>query len=207
MPDIDYTLYVFVAALVVLSLMAGFDTARKKKRRRQAWKALSSRHDWGFSERGNTLEVQGLFRGQQLSLLTERRRHRDEHAVATVLRLELSAMPPEPTVESEGLGDRFLKLFGHGDEEVGDEELDAALDMKRVTPETRALLRNPRVREQLLALHRTFKRFSIEAGLLEAEQRGIPDTVEALEALLAPALGLATALQEAVNGKREELGS
>jgi hypothetical protein len=202
MSGIDPAYVPLVVALVLVILVLAW---QGWKRRLQAWKTFAARHDWSFSNRWGSLEIQGLFLGQQLSVLTERRGAGKNRREVTVLRLELAALPSELTLEPEGLGDKLLKFFGRRDEEVGDAEFDAAFDLEDVSPETRALLRKPRVREQLLMLKRTFSRFSIEAGLLEAERRGVPHTVEALESLVAPALELARALHEAGGGTREQM--
>ncbi|MBZ4415349.1 hypothetical protein [Myxococcus sp. RHSTA-1-4] len=196
------------AAIFMAFLALGVSALRRHwNRRRETWNTFASRHDWGFSEKWGAVEVQGLFLGQQLSVLTESRGNGKHGREVTVLRLDLGmTLPPELTLSPEGLGDKFLKLFGGKDEEVGDEELDRALDVKRLSPESRAALRAPRVREHLLSLHARCARFSIEAGLLEAEWRGVPDTVDALEALVAPALRLAEALHEAAGKHRESTG-
>jgi len=141
------------------------------------------------------MEVEGLYQGQQLSLLTEQRGSGKSRYTVAVVRLDVShALPVELSLEPETLGDRFLKLVGKRDEELGDAALDEAFDLKRLSPDARAVLRAPRVARPLLRLPRLFSRFSIEGGLLEVEQRGVPETPEGLEALVAPVLELADAL-------------
>ncbi|MFP2926431.1 hypothetical protein ACLESO_14665 [Pyxidicoccus sp. 3LG] len=190
-------LFVAVAAAVYLFRWYSM------RRRHGDWSTFAARYDWVFSRSWGSLEVQGLHQGRQFSLLTESRGSGNNERRVTVVRLELGdALPSELTLEPEGLGDRFLKLFGKNDEEVGDAELDEALDLRNVTPESRAVLRAPRVRQQLLALKEHYARFSIVGGLLEAEQHGVPDTVAELEQLVAPALALSKALDEAAGPSR-----
>ncbi|MCP3135782.1 hypothetical protein [Pyxidicoccus xibeiensis] len=198
----------FVHVLLVLALIAvlWFFTSRARRERHEAWSTFAARNDWVFSKsKEGGMEIQGLHQERQLSVLTESRHGGNGHRIVTVVRLELGdALPPELTLEPEGLGDRFMKLFGVKDEEVGDAELDEALDLQHVTPESRAVLRNPRVRERVLALRDAYKRFSIVGGLLEAEQDGVPDTVAELDTLVAPAFALSRALDEAAGLSPEE---
>ncbi|QSQ20302.1 hypothetical protein JY651_34290 [Pyxidicoccus parkwayensis] len=190
----------YVPALLIalfLALMT-FALLRSRKNQHEAWKGLAARHDWTFSETPGAMEVQGLHQGRQLSLLTEKRGAGKHRHHVTVLRLDLGdVLGRDLVLEPEGLGDRFLKLFGRRDEETGDAELDAALDLKRVSPEVRALLRAPEVGRRLLALREQAASFSIVAGMLEVEHHGIPETLGALEARVAPALELADALSTA----------
>lgn len=183
--------------LLLAAALAGlaYFTWRANQRRRKAWSDFAARHDWSFEESWGDMEVRGPFLGGELRLRTEMRRRGKSREIVTVLQLSLGdTLPPSLVLEPEGLGDKFLKLFGRKGEEVGDEALDAALDLKHVSPEARSILLAPRVREPLLALHRQYSRFSIESGRLTAEQRGLPETVGALELRVAPALALAEAL-------------
>lgn len=172
--------------------------ARDKRRQRKAWRVFATRRGWSFTTSKDFMEVQGLHQDRQLSLLTEvRGRGKGSHHVM-VLRLDVSDLvPQELHLETEGLGDKFLKLFGVRDEELGDVALDSALDLKGLSPESRVLLTAPQVGEHLLRAHRHYQRFSIVAGLLEAEHQGIPSSAEKLEAHTAPALALADTLIQA----------
>lgn len=191
--------------LAVLLLVA-YVLWTRYQRRLEAWRALARQHGWSFRNSWSALEVEGLHDGQQLSLLTERRGHGKHRYTVTVVRLDVShALPPELSLEPEGLGDRFLKLLGRRDDELGDEALDEAFDLKRLSPKARAVLRAPRVVPCLLQLRRSFARFSIEAGLLEVEQPGVPGTDAELEALLAPVLDLADALGRVTGHPEEQL--
>lgn len=191
--------------IAVVPLIA-YGAWKQHVRRREAWRALAQAHGWSFNHSWGSLEVEGLYQGQQLSLLTERRGHGKNSYSVTVLRLDLGhALPPELSLEPEHFGDRLLKAFGVKDEELGDAALDEAFDLERLSPQARAVLRAPRVAPRLLALPRAYPRFSIEAGLLEAEQRGIPATREALEGLLAPALALADALHAVAADPSEQM--
>ncbi|WP_163990241.1 hypothetical protein [Pyxidicoccus caerfyrddinensis] len=191
-PSLSSLLPILIIA-AVLALM-GFAILRSRKSRHEAWKALAARHEWTFTETKGALEVQGLHHGRQLSLLTEQREGGKHRHTAAVLRLDLGdVLGRSLLLEPESLEDTFLELFGGKGEEVGD----AALDLKRISPEVRALLRAPEVARHLLELRASYASFSIVAGMLEAELRGFPETLEALEAGVLPALGLANALYTA----------
>ncbi|MFY2562421.1 hypothetical protein ACN469_32805 [Corallococcus terminator] len=180
-------------AVLVLAL-----AARDKRRQRKAWLVFATRRGWSFTSSKDFMEVQGLHHERQLSLLTEVRGRGQGTYQVMVLRLDVSDLvPQELTLETEGLGDKFLKLFGTRDEELGDVALDSALDLKGLSPESRALLTTPQVGEHLLRAHRHYQRCSIVAGLLEAEHRGVPQSTEALETHIAPALALADTLIQA----------
>jgi hypothetical protein len=179
---------------------------RNYQRRLEAWRAFARRHGWRFRESLGSLEVEGLYQGQQLSLLTERRGSSKNRYTVTVVRLDVShALPVELSLEPETLGDRFLKLVGKRDEELGDAALDEVFDLKHLSPDARAVLRAPRVARPLLRLPRLFSGFSIEGGLLEVEQREVPDTSEKLEALVAPVLELADALGVVAANPEEQM--
>lgn len=78
------------------------------------------------------------------------------------------------------LGDVLGRSLMLEDEELGDAEHLA-----------------PEVTRHLQGLREHYPRFAIVAGMLEAELRGVPATLEALEAGVAPALELADALSTA----------
>lgn len=180
-------------AVLVLAL-----AARDKRRQRKAWLVFATRRGWSFTSSKDFMEVQGLHQDRQLSLLTEVRGRGQGTYHVMVLRLDVSDLvPQELHLETEGLGNKFLKLFGARDEELGDVALDSALDLKGLSPESHALLTKPQVGEHLLRAHRHYQRFSIVAGLLEAEHRGVPQSTETLEAHIAPALALADTLIQA----------
>ncbi|NTX09439.1 hypothetical protein HUA76_01475 [Myxococcus sp. CA056] len=179
--------------VVVLTL-----AARDKRRQRKAWLVFATRRGWSFTQSKDFMEVQGLHQDRQLSLLTEVRGQNQGSYHVMVLRLDVSdVVPQELHLETEGLGDKFLKLFSVRDEELGDVALDSALNLKGLSPESHALLTTPQVGEHLLRAHRHYQRFSIVAGLLEAEHRGVPASTSALETHIAPALALADTLIQA----------
>ncbi|QDE81883.1 hypothetical protein [Myxococcus xanthus] len=189
--------------IVVAAIAFGFFFWQAHKRRLQAWRDFADRHGWGFTDSMASYKVGGLHRGMPFSMHTEHRRSGKSSQLYTVVRLELgTALPPDLRIGPEGFGDKLLKVFGKRDDEVGDAELDAALDMKNLTDEARDTLRAPRVREQLLLLRQRCANFSIENEELQAEQRGMPDSVDTLESLVAPALDLGDALQEATSKAR-----
>ncbi|MFP2960919.1 hypothetical protein ACLEPN_24690 [Myxococcus sp. 1LA] len=99
-------------------------------------------------------------------------------------------------IRPEGLTDKFLQVMGRRDEEVGDAELDALLNLKNLSDEARDILRAPGVRRQLALLCRQFTNFTIEDERLTAVKNDMPDSVEELESLVTPALLLSDALHE-----------
>ncbi|MCP3058662.1 hypothetical protein LXT21_07755 [Myxococcus sp. K38C18041901] len=191
----ELTGYLPLALMVLFVITIIYLGARDKRRQRQAWRIFATRQGWTFSQSGDVLEVQGLYRERQLSLLTEKYGTGKGSHFVTVLRLELTdALPQELHLETETFGDKFLKLFGKVDEEVGDAALDSALSLRNLSPRTRELLLTPTLREPLLRAHKSYQRVSIIAGMLEAAKEGVPTAHEDLEALIAPALALADAL-------------
>ncbi|MBZ4407584.1 hypothetical protein ACJ2CR_22265 [Myxococcus faecalis] len=191
----EHAPYLMLALMVLIALGIIVLGAREKRQQRQAWRIFATRQGWTFSQASDVLEVQGLYREQQLSLLTEKHGTGKGARFVTVLRLELTdALPQELQLETETVGDKFLKLFGKVDEEVGDAALDAALNLRDLSPRTRELLLTPSLREPLLRAHRHYHRLCIIAGMLEVAKEGVPTSPEDLEALVAPALALADAL-------------
>jgi hypothetical protein len=179
---------------------------RQVQRRRKAWSAFAARRDWSLSTSESFLglsiqEVQGLYQGYQVSLLIEQRGSSKKSYSVTVLRVDLSRVVPwELALTPE---DRLFKFFGGKDSEVGDAALDSALEMQGVTPAARELLQGARVRRHLLEAHQSFEHFSLVGGLLEAVHRGVPETPEALETVVAPVLELVDALDEAARHAKE----
>lgn len=186
-------------SLVVMLAVGGLGYAfwRSYKRRQEAWSAFAARHGWRYTHAWSSLEVRGRFLQRGVLLRTESRGSGKSRHTVTVLQVGLGdTVPRALRLEPESLGDKFLKLFGSRDEELGDKELDTALDLKHVSPEARSILLAPRVRRALLAMHRhSYSRFSIQSSLLTAEQGGVPETLDALEQLMTPARNLAEALE------------
>lgn len=197
---------VFGSGAVVAALIGVFRW-KQWKRRMAAWRSFADQRglDFNLTEgffryAPGTLTMQGLYQDLPLLLFTEYRGSGKSRHLVTVLQLELgSTLLPGLTLKPEGLGEKVLKLFGLKDEEVGDEALDAAFQLKNVTARSRAMLLSPRVRGSLMRLGRAYSDFSIEAGYLRVEQLGMPETAEELDTFLSPALGLARALR-ATNG-------
>jgi hypothetical protein len=179
----------FLAAL----LWVGAAIRRSQTKQRRVWSAFATRRGWGFTtsgKRSSVMELQGQHQGHELSLLTEGRGGSEKRCDVTVLRMDLSdTMPRQLSLTPE---DRLFKLLGGKDAQVGGAELDAALE-----------LQGARVRQHLLEVHRAYEHFTLEEGLLEAVYRGIPKTLEELETVLAPALELVDALDEAARQARE----
>ncbi|AEI62703.1 hypothetical protein [Corallococcus macrosporus] len=173
----------------------------RHQRRNRAWRQFAALHDWSCIYSLGTWEVAGLHRGRQFRMRTERHQSNgpgQPHTyLCTVVRLEFGqALPPDVRIRPEGIADKLLKVIGQRDEDVGDAKLDALLNLEYLSDETRDILRAPGVRQQLMTLCRRFTDFTIEGARLTAMKRGMPDSVEALESLVAPALLLSDALHE-----------
>ncbi len=174
------------------------------KRRLRAWRDFADRHCWTYSEDREAFRVHGFHRGIAFSMHTEHRRSGKSSQLFTVVRLPLdAALPAELRIVPERFGDKLLKALGKGDDETGDAELDAALEIRNLTDEAREALRAPRVREQLLRLRKHSTHFAIQHEALQVEKRGMPDRVEALESFVVPALELADALLDLATKARE----
>ena len=177
---------------------------RHTRRQRAVWRGFAARRDWDFTSTGKmtaVMEIQGLYQGHQVSLLTERRGSGKSREDVTVLRVDLGkAVPRHLALSPE---DRVFNFIDGKEGPALDAALVVALQRGVLTPAVQQLFQAPRVRRHLLELGRSSLRYSIEERLLEAEHRGIPETVEALEAVLAPALELVDALNEAARGAGE----
>ncbi|NVJ09688.1 hypothetical protein HUW63_31250 [Myxococcus sp. AM001] len=193
-------LYLLVAAAVV---KGGLAFRKSLQRRDQSWRRFAALRDWGYTHSLGTWEMGGLHLGRQFRIRSEYRRSGDKTRLCTVVTLELGqVLPPDLLIRPEGLGDKLLKAVGKRDEEVGDAEVDAMLNLKNLSDEARDLLRAPRVRQQFQRLRRQFQSFTIEDEQLKAERLGMPDSEEALEDLVSPALLLSEALHEAAEQGR-----
>jgi hypothetical protein len=178
---------------------------------RKGWRAVAKRLGWkvtelhAFSRMEVGLEVTGLHKGRKFSLRPELRPSGGDRNTVYKLRLELGGtLPKDLSLKSEGLGSRFLNLLGSQDEQLGDAELDSALELKQLTPQARAVLLAPPVRQRLLAMHKRFHgveyfaHFTIENGRFEAEFRpGVIAPRKQLEEVVTLVLGLADALDAA----------
>jgi hypothetical protein len=173
------------------------------KRRIQAWQDFANGRGWDLSQDSTSYKVQGQHRGLYFSLHTEERRSGKSSQLYTVAWVSLAnTLPPALHIRSEGFGDRFLKVFGKRDDEIGDAEMDEALNLKNLTDDARNTLRDARVREKLLLLRQRSPTFFIENEELQVVTRGMPDSVEALERMVTPMLELADALHEAATRAR-----
>lgn len=192
--------YLLVAVSVA---MGGFALWKTHQRRDQSWRQFAALRDWGYTSSLGTSEMAGLHLGRQFRMHTERRSTGKQTRLYTVVTMELGrVLPPDLHIRPEGFTDKFFKVFGRRDEEVGDAELDAMLHLTNLSDEAGDILCAPRVRQQLQLLRRQYVRFTIEDGQLEAERLDMPDSVEALESMVSPALLLSEALHEAAEQGR-----
>ncbi|MFP2912999.1 hypothetical protein ACLESD_49935 [Pyxidicoccus sp. 3LFB2] len=198
---LNYILPIVVPLLFVGGLfwLAWRDT----RQQHSVWSAFAARRDWDFTATGKlatVMEIQGLHQGHQVSLLTEHRGSGKSRYDVTVLRVDLGDSVPRRLALSPE--DRLFNFTNDKQGEARDAALGLAIQKGLVTTEVRQVLQEPRVRGHLLELGQHYPRYSIEERLLEAEHRGVPETVEALEAVIAPALALVEALDEAATGAR-----
>ncbi|WP_224364944.1 hypothetical protein [Hyalangium versicolor] len=182
-----------VVGLVLVFLAIFYVFWRINQRRMAAWAEFASRHDM----HAEGFQIDGSYEGYPLRLETQRRGAGQHSHTVTVLRLSLShALPPEFSLDREGLGTKVLRAFGKKDEEVGDPEFDRHFNLKNLSSETTALLNRPSVQQLLYELLDQYRAFHIRDGWLQAERGGIPGTADALEEFTGPALMLAHTLEE-----------
>jgi len=185
-----------VPALIFFSIMALVLYAiwRRHQARIAAWAEFASRHDMSV----DGLRIDGTYEGYPLRLETQTRgsgKHR--HTVAVLHLSTHGALPPDFSLEREGLGDKVLKLFGRRDEEIGDEQFDRLFDLSNLSSSAARVLRNEAVQQHLYEMVKNYRTFHIHGGLIQAEHSHIPSTVDELEEFTGPALMLAHTLEEA----------
>ncbi len=169
------------------------------KVRAAAWAEFASRH--GMHVDG--LQIEGTYEGYPMRLETQARGSGSNRHHVTVLHLSTNgSLPPDFSLEPEGFGDKLLKLFGKRDPEIGDEQFDKRFDLSNLTASTIRVLRHPSVQEHLYEMIGYYRAFHIREGWIQAEQRDIPSTVDALEELTGPALLLAHTLEEAARSTK-----
>ncbi|MCY1036416.1 hypothetical protein OV207_33575 [Corallococcus sp. BB11-1] len=185
-----------LASLLVLGALVLFTLFQLKRRQRAAWEAFAKANGLICAEK--RLEVQGRYRGHPLLLATGKRGAggKRRHTV-TVARLDLEgALPADLLLEYERPEDKVPGAATPREELLGDAELDAAFQVENLAPEARPVLLTPEVRQRLLGL-RGHRRVSIKGGWLQVEQRGVPASTGALDALLRAPHELARAVTEA----------
>ncbi len=185
-----------LAGLVAYSAWLGL------RRRQQAWSDFAQRYGLMLTSVGlSNPRITGIYEGQHLELKVEQRGSGKSRYSVTVLHLRMSdVLSPDFFLEREGLGDKFLKLLGRKDEEIGHEDFDRYFDLKNLDPESATLLRHPDVQQHLFTVARTYHGFSIRHGFLSVEERTVPSSSEALESFVQPALALAQALKSPNQG-------
>ncbi|RKG70841.1 hypothetical protein D7V80_03575 [Corallococcus sp. CA054B] len=185
-----------LASLLVLGALVLATLFQLKRRQRAAWEAFAKAHGLSIAER--RMEVQGRYQGRPLLLATGKRgaSNKKRHTV-TVLRLDLEgALPADLLLEHERPEDKLPGAATPREETIGDAELDAAFQVEGLAPEARPIILEPGVRQRLLGL-KGHRRVSIKGGWLQVEQRGVPASAAALEALIRAPNDLARAVSEA----------
>ncbi len=181
-------------AIITVFAIAFFVTWKVHQWRVAAWAEFASRH--GMHADG--LQIEGAYEGYPMRLETQTRGSGKNRYRVTVLHLSTNdALPPDFSLEPEGFGDKLLKLFGKRDPELGDEQFDRRFDLSNLTSSTIRVLRHPSVQEHLYEMIGHYRTFHIREGWIQAEQRDIPSTADALEEFTGPALMLAHTLEEA----------
>jgi hypothetical protein len=172
------------------------------RRRQQAWSDFAQRYGLMLTSVGlSNPRITGIYEGQHLELKVEQRGSGKSRYSVTVLHLQVSdVLSPDFFLEREGLGDKFLKLLGRKDEEVGDDDFDRYFDLKNLDPESATLLRHPDVQRHLFTVAKTYQGFAIRHGFLSVDMRTVPSSPEALESFVQPALALAQALKSPNRG-------
>lgn len=106
--------------------------------------------------------IHGAIDGVPVSVHQEKvRPGRKKGRIVTRVTVELANVPPDLEVSVETFGDKLKKVFGAGDVEVGDPDLDGALKLRAPgAAEARSFLNQPSMRVALLELarhHATFR--------------------------------------------------
>jgi hypothetical protein len=189
---LDPVILVFVLLSVLIAGGGGYLAWKAHTARLAAWAQFAQRY--GMSARG--LRLEGTYHGLPLSLETQMRGSGRNRYTVAVLRLPVSnALPPEFSLEREGLEDKLLRLFGQRDPEIGDERFDQLFELKNLSPATASVLREEPVQRHLYAMVKAYQHFHIRGGWLQAERRRIPASVEDLEEFPRQALMLAHTLE------------
>lgn len=188
----DWVLPLLVVLVVLATGVAVYFARKVQAARTAAWAGFARRH--GLSAHG--LRIEGTYQGLPLTVDLQTRGAGRNQTTVTVLRLSVGeALPPDFSLEREGLGDKVLRLFGKHDPEIGDARFDEAFDLRNLSPATAEVLRRPRVQQHLFAVGRAYQDFHLRGGWLQAEGHRVPVSPEELEAFIAPALQLAQTLQ------------
>ncbi len=196
---------VFLSIGLGIASIVGYFRWRIWKQQLRVWQDFAATRGWRFESTpgrlfsAGTLKLEGEHAGRPFTMETEHRRQGKHVPIITIVRHELGdGFPREVTIRPETLGDKFFKLVGvKQDEELGDARLDAALDLKNVTPHARAVLLSAGMRRPLLNLVHVFHTFTIEDGTVAAEVvDDVPRTLIELDVLMSPVRELGDAVQD-----------
>jgi hypothetical protein len=183
-----------LAVFVLIMVVGGYFGWKVRQARIAAWAEFASRH--GMHADG--LRIDGSYEGYPLTVETQSRGSGKHRYTVAVLRLSArNSLPPEFSLEREGLGDKVLRFFGKQDPEIGDAEFDRFFDLKNLSPAMAAVLRHKLVQQHLYEMASHYENFHIRGGWIQTERRQVPSTAEALEEFTGPALMLAHTLEEA----------
>lgn len=195
-----------LASLVLLGFagLIFYSGWRNLRRRQEAWTAFAQRYGLMNTSTGlSEPHITGIYEGQHLELKVELRGSGKSRHNVTVLHIHVSdILSGDFSLEREGLGDKFLKLFGRKDDEIGHDDFDRYFDLKNLDPESTKLLHHPEVQRHLYTVSTAYHGFAIRHGFLSVERREVFMSPEALEAFVQPAIALAQALKSAPHGSR-----
>lgn len=185
--------------LVTLLAIVCFVLWKVHRARVAAWAEFALRH--GMHADG--LQIEGSYEGYPMRLETQTRGTGNHRHHVTVLHLSTNgSLPPDFSLEPEGFGDKLLKLFGKRDAELGDELFDKRFGLSNLSASATRVLRQTDVQQHLYEMLSHYQTFHIREGWLQAEQRDIPSSADALEELTGPALMLVHTLEEAAQRTR-----
>ncbi len=174
---------------------------RQHRKVAEAWSAFALKHQFTIDTR--TLHMHGQKEGWPIDLRVESRGGGKDQYVVTIIRWGLDGLLPRSfEMEPEGPGDKFRKLMGQKDDEIGEETFDNAFKITNLIPEVKEILRDDLVRQSLLLVASMYHRFYIHGGEMHVEYRGVPSRVDALESILDPVFASILAMNFATGGAR-----
>lgn len=148
-------------------------------------------------------ETRGLYQQRALRLSTESRTAEGADFMATLVSMDVSdTLPPEFSLKrAPPASTPAPPAEGAQPEAPAATSIESAFALTNATPETREALNTPAVQRDCTRLAQNAG-FHIENGWLHVEHRGVPTTVEAMEALVDAVLEAPRALASSVESIR-----
>lgn len=173
------------------------DQARDRLQR-ATWEDFARRNGLKFDPM--PLSIAGTLEGRKVELTREEQLGRNNYVIV-ITRVNLSvddALPWKLELTREEAQDKFLKLVGKGDAEVGEPLFDSTFKLAHTSPEALAVLRDPQVQHSLLEVVRVHSGFfALQNGDLELEAHGSYGEPGSLEVLLKRLFDVVRALNAA----------